>query len=372
MKGREDGWRLDESSEVARLVPTGIWRLATVPRISERGLPRRAGGAIVADGGELRELDTCGAMHLLECLAALSDGREFKLENFRAEHSQLTELVKERLPRLQGLKIARPSGILSNIGQGGVSFLANLRDMASFVGRLAFSVAEYIRSPRLFRFKELVVQLETVLWNALPVVGLVTFLIGVVVAYLYASQAEKYGANIFIVDGIGLAMCRELSPIIAAIIMAGRSGSAYTAQLGTMKINEEIDAITTLGLSPMHVLVVPRILALMLAMPFLVFLGDVVGIGGGMIIAQVFLDVTPHTFLERLQVVLLLKHVFVGLVKAPVFALFIAMVACRLGLGVENNARSVGLNTTATVVQAIVSVIILNAIFAIVLTELKI
>jgi phospholipid/cholesterol/gamma-HCH transport system permease protein len=163
-----------------------------------------------------------------------------------------------------------------------------------------------------------------------------------------------------------------LSPIIVAIIVAGRSGSAFTAQIGAMRINEEIDALRTLGLSAMQVLIMPRFLALVIAMPLLVFIGDVVGIAGALIVADVKLGITPVTFIERLNVVLTIKSFFVGLVKAPVFAAFIAVIGCRMGMSVEMNARSLGLSTTSTVVQSIVSVILLNAAFAVIFVELGI
>ena len=157
-----------------------------------------------------------------------------------------------------------------------------------------------------------------------------------------------------------------------AIIVAGRSGSAFTAHIGTMKLNEEIDAMQTIGLSPIRVLVLPRILALMVAMPLLTFIGDVVGIFGGMLISDLRLGISMTTFLNRLQVVVPVRSFMVGLIKAPVFAIFIAVIGCRLGLTVENNARSVGLSTTATVVRSIVAVILLNAAFAVLFVELGI
>jgi phospholipid/cholesterol/gamma-HCH transport system permease protein len=168
------------------------------------------------------------------------------------------------------------------------------------------------------------------------------------------------------------AVLRELSPVIVAILLAGRSGAAMTAQIGTMKVNEEIDAISVLGLSPFAVLVIPRVIALVLAMPLLVFLGDIAGLTGGMLIAKTQLGIDPHMFWERLQSVLNMKTLLVGLGKAPVFALFIGLIACRMGLSVERDARSVGEHTTSTVVQSIVMIIIINAIFAVIFVDLDI
>jgi phospholipid/cholesterol/gamma-HCH transport system permease protein len=206
--------------------------------------------------------------------------------------------------------------------------------------------------------------------NAVPVVTLVTFLIGVVMAYMLGIQAEKYGANIFVVDGVALGMTREFSPLIVATIMAGRSGAAFTAQLGTMKLTEETDAIRTLGLDPMQVLVLPRVLALTITLPLLVFVGNVAGIVGAMGMSGVTLDITPQTFIERLHIALAPRHYLIGLAKAPVFALFIAVIGCRMGMSVSRDTRSIGINTTSTVVQGIVAVILLDAIFAVIFQEL--
>jgi phospholipid/cholesterol/gamma-HCH transport system permease protein len=202
------------------------------------------------------------------------------------------------------------------------------------------------------------------------VVALVTMLIGVTVAYLLGLQAEKYGANIFVIDGVGIGMTREFSPIIVATIIAGRSGAAFTAHLGAMRLTEEIDAIRTLGLSPMQVLVIPRVLALVMALPLLVFVGDVMGILGAMLVADPLLGLTPATVINRLQTSLDLTHFWVGFAKAPAFALFIAIIGCRMGMTVARDTRAVGMATTSTVVQGIVSVILLDAAFAIVLQSM--
>jgi phospholipid/cholesterol/gamma-HCH transport system permease protein len=191
-----------------------------------------------------------------------------------------------------------------------------------------------------------------------------------VFAYLLGMQASQYGANIFVVDGVAIGMTRELAPLLVAIIMAGRSGAAFTAQLGTMKLTEEIDAIRTLGLSPVAVLVLPRVFALMIAMPLLTFVGDVASIGGAMLVAGPMLDIPPPVFLDRLHTALATRHVIVGLAKAPVFALFIAVIGCRMGMDVSRDTRAIGTSTTSTVVQCIVAVILLNAAFAVTLQQL--
>ncbi|MFZ3042082.1 MAG: ABC transporter permease, partial [Thiobacillus sp.] len=220
--------------------------------------------------------------------------------------------------------------------------------------------------------REFGAQVRTVFVGAIPIVIGMLFLLGVVFAYLLGSQAQQYGASIFVVDGLLLAILREVSPIIVAVLVAGRTGAAITAQIGTMKVTKEIDAITTLGLSPLAVLVIPRILALLLALPLLVFIGDIAGMAGGMLVTQQQLDISYSTFMDRVVDVLDLKTLLVGLGKAPVFAIFIALIACRMGLTVTRDARSVGANTTSTVVQSLVAIIILNAIFAIMFVKLGI
>ena len=228
-----------------------------------------------------------------------------------------------------------------------------------------------LRRPRSLRVHELFAQLSQVGVHAIPVVALVTSLIGVVMAYMLGLQAEKFGASIFVVDGVALGITREFSPLIVATIMAGRSGAAFTAQLGTMKLTEEIDAIRTLGLDPAQVLVLPRVLALVLTLPLLVFVGNVAGLGGAMLMASATLDLSPQTFIDRLLVSLSPRHYVIGLAKAPVFALFIAVIGCRMGLSVSRDTRSIGIHTTSTVVQGIVAVILLDAIFAVVLQKLQ-
>jgi phospholipid/cholesterol/gamma-HCH transport system permease protein len=208
--------------------------------------------------------------------------------------------------------------------------------------------------------------------DAIPIVTLVNFLIGVVIAYVLGVQAQRYGANLFVADGIALAVCRELSPILGSVLVAGRSGAAFTVQIGTMKFEEEIDAIRTLGLSPLQVLVIPRLVALMVALPLLVFVGDIAGIVGGMLIGAWQLDIAPRVFIDRVHGVLTVHEVMVGIGKAPVFAAFIALIACRMGLVVGRSARSIGENTTSTVVQCIVWVFVLDAVFAVVFQRLGI
>jgi phospholipid/cholesterol/gamma-HCH transport system permease protein len=291
---------------------------------------------------------------------------------FDQRHARLLALVHERMQSPPAAGRSMHLGGVQRVGAAAIAVWRLLKSHTGFVGAVSLEISALIPKPKRFRLRETVSQFEAVGLDAIPIVALVTFLIGVVFAYLLGQQAVRYGANIFVVDGVGIAMCRELSPLLAAIIVAGRSGAAFTAQIGTMKVQEEIDAISTLGLSPIQVLVVPRLVAITAALPLLVFVGDAAGIAGGMLVAAWQLDLPPQTFIDRLHDALPLKQLVVGLVKAPVFAVFIAVIACRMGMLVSRDARSVGVNTTSTVVQSIVWVILIDAVFAVVFQHLEI
>jgi phospholipid/cholesterol/gamma-HCH transport system permease protein len=346
----------------------GRWRLSDLQNIKLDELSKLKNlPEITFDCSKLESIDT-GSLRLI---FSKLRGSKFGFVNTNEKMEEIFELVlksEKNLPEPE--RIDRP--FLTALGKGIYDGTASWLVLLKFIGQTVIEQFKSIFTPRQIRIKELFVQLEQCGLNAVPVVALVMFLIGTVVAYLFASQIEKYGANIFIVDGVTIAICRELSPVIVAIIVAGRSGSAFTAQLGTMKLNEEVDALSTLGLSPMRVLILPRFTALIVCLPILVAVGDLIGILGGLIVSDFRLGIMPDTFLQRTQEVLKIKHVWVGLFKAPVFAAFIAIIGCKMGLTVENNARSVGLSTTSTVVQSIVSVILLNAGFAVLFVELGI
>ena len=345
--------RIERRDGTDALVLEGTWRLADARRLDDAlaalGPALRSVAAI--DGGPLQAIDTAGALVVLDRLrTAGADAATVPLTGFDARHARIVEVVRARLPDPVP------------IGSTQLGFVAYFGLTAHRLGQMMVGhVGAFGRYA-----VELAAQLAQTGVTAIPVVALVTFLIGVVFAYLLGLQAEQYGANIFVVDGVALGMTREFSPLIVATIVAGRSGAAFTAQLGTMKLTEEIDAIRTLGLSAERVLVVPRIVALVIVLPLLVFVGDIAGLAGAMTIASGMLDVTPHTFVERLHTALDPIHYLIGLGKAPFFAFAIATIACRMGMGVERDTRSIGINTTSTVVQSIVAVIVLDAVFAVI------
>jgi phospholipid/cholesterol/gamma-HCH transport system permease protein len=353
----------------------GIWRLSNLPAIVAEidTLRLDLKCVCVLDGQHLQELDTSAGFTLFSHLRALGFVESgVSTRHMDERHVRLLDLVHERMrvPPVAAASVHRK--LVQHIGVAALDVWHVLQTHNAFFGQVALEVLALVRRPRLFRFKESVSQFESVVLDAIPIVALVTFLIGVVFAYLLGVQAQRYGATIFVVDGVGLAICRELSPILVAVIMAGRSGAAFTAQIGSMKVQEETDAIQTLGLSPIQVLVVPRLVAIVFGMPLLVFVGDVAGIAGGVLIGATRLNITPSAFMSRMHAVLDLSAFVIGVAKAPVFAAFIAMIACRMGMSVARDARSVGEHTTSTVVQSIVWVIVLDAIFAVTLQRLGI
>ena len=325
------------------------------------------------DGQALTALDTAGALVMLRHLQSLAvDPTAIEFENFSPAHRSVIDVVSSRLAEIAGEPARHRRGLVAEIGFQTESLGHLLLGHLNFLGYVVGGIASLAARPWRLRGQELAAQFEQAGIRAIPVVALVTFLIGVVFAYLLGLQAARYGANIFVVDGVAIGMAREFAPILVAVIIAGRSGAAFTAQLGTMKLTEETDAIRVLGLSPMDVLILPRVFALVMALPLLVFVGNVMSNLGAMVMAAAMLDITPTTYVERLAFALSTRHLVVGLAKAPVFALFIALIGIRMGMTVSRDTRAIGINTTSTVVQGIVSVILLDALFAVILQALDI
>jgi phospholipid/cholesterol/gamma-HCH transport system permease protein len=370
---------IDIDDGEATLHLAGTWRLAGLQPLAAQlwtvaedlqDAPRHDVPTAV-DGRALQDIDTASALLVLTTLEGLGvDVEALALLGFDARLKRIVEVVRGRLAETEVQPPRHELGALATVGKVTTEIGALLLGHLEFLGRTLAALAQVALRPKALRLHELFAQLHQVGVTAIPVVALVTFLIGVVMAYMLGLQAEKYGANIFVVDGVALGMTREFSPLIVATIMAGRSGAAFCAQLGTMKLTEETDAIRTLGLPIEQVLVLPRVLALVITLPLLVFVGNVAGLGGAMGMAAATLDIPPSAFVERLHVALSARHYVIGLGKAPVFALFIAVIGCRMGFSVSRDTRSIGINTTSTVVQGIVAVILLDAVFAVIFQEL--
>jgi phospholipid/cholesterol/gamma-HCH transport system permease protein len=364
--------RIAEDASGSVLQLSGTWQLVDIARSVRLLGGRRFTAPVTLDGAALESLDSASALVLLQALSdAGIPATLVRLRRFSPPLERVFEGVRQRMARSEPLEPQRRRRWLAELGRKTLLVGATLGGLLNFFGATVGAFLEAIAHPPRLRLRELTAQLEQVCLNAIPVVALVMVLIGVTMAYLLGLQAEKYGANIFVVDGVGIGMSREFGPMIVAVIVAGRSGAAFTAQLGSMRFAEEIDAIRTLGLSPMQVLVVPRVLALMLGLPLLVFIGMVMGLAGAMLVAGPMLGITPTTFLERLHSSLAMVHVWVGLGKAPFFAAAIGLIGCSMGMTVERDTRAVGIATTSTVVQGIVAVIVLDATFAILCQEMN-
>jgi len=362
------------TSDTVKVYCTGAWTVRGVT-VLERQLTDLAWPAAVdieMESSAITALDTLGAWLLHSAVSALEQqGCSVRIIGLRPEFRALLDLIAVRA--VQPVLPARPKeGLLASIGKQAWHRMENMYGMLAFVGESAIALLRSIVQPRRIRWKTILHNIQTAGFDALPIVGLLSFLMGVVIAYQGADQLQRIGANIYIADLVGLTMLRELSPLLTAIIVAGRSGSAYAAQIGTMKVTEEIDALRTIGVAPQELLVLPKLLALVIALPLLTVYADVTGVLGGMIMANSKLDVSFVVFLDRLGDAVSMSSFLTGIVKAPVFAAIIALVGCFQGFQVGGSADSVGRQTTLSVVQSIFLVILADALFSVVFNWLKI
>lgn len=352
----------------------GAWTVQGIARLERRleVLSWPGEGDLAIDGSAISALDTAGAWLLRRTMRALEQrGRNVRMNGLRPEFSALLQLIASRPVTPESTAPAR-AGLLTNIGRQTWRGLIGMSGMLSFIGESTLILLRSLVQPRRIRWRPILHNMQTAGFEALPIVGLLTFLMGVVIAYQGADQLQRFGANIFIADLVGLSMLRELSPLLTAIIVAGRSGSAYAAQIGTMKITEEIDALRTIGVGPTELLVLPKMLALIIALPLLTLYADVTGVLGGMLMARSKLDVSFDVFLDRLGDAVSLSSFLTGIGKAPVFAAIIALVGCYQGFQVSGSADSVGRQTTVSVVQSIFLVILADALFSVAFNWLKI
>lgn len=320
---------------------------------------------MVADAAALTALDTGGAWLLQKLLRRLHDaGCSVTLQGLPPAFEGLLALTV--LPPAAAPPPPKPPpSALEGLGRRSAAVAEEGAALLSFVGETALSFGRTALQPSRLRWRPVLHNVRSAGVDALPIVGLLAFLLGIVVAYQGAEQLRRYGANIFVADLVGVSMLREFAPLITAIIVAGRSGSAYAAQIGTMAVTEEIDALRTLGIAPLELLVLPKVIALVIALPLLTVFADVMGVLGGMLMAQQQLGVSAVEFIERFEKAVSLSSYLVGLAKAPVFAGIIALVGCFQGLRTRGGADSVGLHTTRSVVQAIFLVIVADAAFSV-------
>ncbi|MCK5662730.1 MAG: MlaE family lipid ABC transporter permease subunit [Thiotrichaceae bacterium] len=343
------------------------WTLDTIHKVEQQleQLSWAQKSTITFEGSKIKKMDSAGAWLLFRTQQTLEKvGHAIILQGFSAEHSDLLQMMNKYAADYHQI-VAPSSNILEHIGRETVKRFQKAIDFLAFVGESFIVLLRAIFSPRRIRWQALFSNFYSSGIAALPIVGLLAFLMGVVLAYQGGSQLSTYGANIFIVDLVGITLLRELSPLLTAIVVAGRSGSAYAAQIGTMKVTDEIDALRTLGIAPMDLLVLPKLLALIILMPLLCAFSDIMGILGGMLIANLAFDVSIIDFLDRFPQAVSLSNYLIGIGKAPVFAAVIALVGCYQGFQVQGGADSVGKQVTISVVQGIFLVIIVDAVFSV-------
>ncbi len=367
----ERGWLTTaQEGETLVVAAGGRWDVASAGIIDARlrQVAPAPGRPVRVEIDRLEALDTAGAWLLYRTLKRIqAAGGEASLAGARPEHRAL---IEEAAAHDRPCEIAPPRRnalvqCVERVGQATWRAGTTARSFVAFFGAVLVALARGLRRPARLRPTSLVHHMEEAGLNALPIVGLLSFLIGIVLAYQGAVQLRRFGAELFVVNLVAVSTLREIGILLTAIIVAGRSGSAFTAQIGAMKVNEEIDAMRTLGLDPVEILVLPRVLALVLTLPLLGFFADMMGLLGGGLMAWAVLDVSPALFIERLNQAVGVASFWVGIAKAPVFALLIALVGCHEGFQVVGSAESVGRRTTRAVVEAIFLVITADALFSV-------
>ena len=358
------------------LALSGSWTArgigAIEPQLDALSAPSKS--EMVVDGARIEALDTAGAWVLQKLLQRLRDeGTAVQVRDLRPEFAKLLDAVGRQAADQTDTLSPVPSAPTSNLeglGRSAEAAFEQTVALLGFVGESAVALAGSVAHPARFRWRPILYNIRSAGFDALPIVGLLSFMLGIVVAYQGADQLRQYGANIFVADLVGLSMLREFAPLITAIIIAGRSGSAYAAQIGTMSVTEEIDAMRTLGIAPLDLLVLPKILALLIALPLLTVFADVLGVFGGMIMARAQLGVGFGEFLDRFVKAVSITAYLIGICKAPVFAAIIAVIGCFQGFRAKGGADSVGRQTTRSVVQSIFLVIVADGLFSIAFSAL--
>ena len=347
----------------------GNWTVLTLRGIRQkaaRALSAAGAGhaARMVDASGVDRLDTAGA---LEILLLAGGGPDTEVTTRQKVHADLFQVVQKNMcAAMPERRVNWLAHWLEEIGQNTVDLYRQVINLCAFFGEILVVFVEACLQPRRFRISAVVRQMYEVWIRALVIVGVLCFLIGVVIAYQGIQQLRQFGAETFAVEAVGISMFRELGVLLTAIIVAGRSGSAFTAQIGTMQVNQEVDAMRTIGLNPIEWLVMPRISALVISMPLLAFWGDMTGLLGGAVACTIYLDFTFVQFFDRLRDTVGPWNFYIGMIKAPVFGAVIATIGCFEGLQVSGSAESVGQLTTKSVVESIFCVIVLDAIFSII------
>jgi len=363
-----------ERGGVLTITGSGNWTVsALVAADAQLRALKPKGREAVFDLAGVERLDTAGVWLIDRTRDALeAEGLTVSITGLDRHKQALLERLSNVYEECETEKKTGNAFVNSVAGLGRMvaGVVAEVGDLLAFSGRILEAFFRVLINPTRLRFTSFVWHLEMAALNAVPIIALMSFLIGAVLAYLGASILQTFGAETFAVNLISFAFLREFGVLLTAIMVAGRSGSAFTAEIGSMKGHEEIDAMRTLGLDPIEVLVLPRVMALLIALPILTFVANIMGLLGGGVVSWAALDITPGQYLVRLENVSEINNFWAGMIKAPFFAFLIAMIGCYQGMMVEGTAEAVGRRTTQSVVQAIFTVIVADAFFAIYFTEI--
>lgn len=352
------------------LVVSGRWtapHAAEVERLAAMILEAtRGGGSVRIDLAAVERLDTLGAWVLDRTRHELGDrGQPADFVGARPEHQTLLDEIAYRgFQEPTRVKTSRVVDFLADVGRAVVDAGKDFVRGVSFLGEVVVALFAVLINPRRFRFPALVHQLEFIAFRGVPIIALISFLVGAIVAQQGIFQLQRFGATPFVVDLIGILVLRELAVLLTSIMIAGRSGSAFTAEIGSMKMREEVDALRVMGLDPVQVLIVPRILALIVSLPLLTFLSMMSALLGGGLVSWFYGGISPEIFLARLQGAIALSTFLVGIIKAPFMALVIGLIASLEGLAVQGSAESLGRQVTSSVVKSIFMVIVVDGLFA--------
>lgn len=368
---------IDMSRGVLRLIPRGDWRARFLGKL-DHALRDFAddtiGRDLVIDMGAVDRLDTVGAMMLQRTLRACTNrGAASGFVHAAEAHAALLKQIEDHLApcHVEPLHGNPFIAVVRRLGIGVVDSYNAAIELLSFIGLTLITFFRTLAAARKLRWPAIVHHMEEAGLDAVPIVGLMSFLIGAVVAFMGAKILKIFNADIFTVELVGISVLREFGVLLSAILIAGRSGSAFTAQIGSMKIREEIDAMRVLGLDPMEVLVLPRVIALVVMLPVLAFIAAMLGIIGGGLVAWLAMDISPALFMARFQETMTVQHFLAGIIKAPFFAFVIGVIGCFQGMEVEGSAESLGQHTTLSVVQALFLVIVIDAFFAMFYLEIN-
>ncbi len=347
------------------LLASGAWTtayLAALEQMTDDADARESSGSIDVAG--IVALDTFGAWLLERLRRRIGPGAEFVgvPAHFQGLFDSLSKVNQPSAKAGAGNPVLH---LLERVGRAAESTGADLLALVAMLGALGEALLRVLLNPRRLRLTSSVHQLDRVAWQATPIILLITFLIGCIIAQQGIFHFRKFGADDYVVDLVGILILREIGVLLVAIMVAGRSGSSYTAEIGSMKMREEIDALRTMGLNPVEVLLLPRVVALVIALPLLTFVGSMAALYGGGVVAWLYGGMSPEIFIARLKEAISLDHFKVGIIKAPFMALMIGAVACVEGLKVKGSAESLGLQTTSSVVKSIFIVIVLDGLFAI-------